>query len=160
MAHRGEVKVTIKRKDDGWIRASELAQMGTCERKVRFNYVLGDRRSPDQALAARRGDLAHQAFYREGLALAGAQAPQSRCCIATAVLGHGKDTAVLREFRDQVLRRFSIGRLVIDLYYVAGPLMIGFVRTHPVVFLVAEAMLHTAALLVRPINRLARKQAA
>ena len=45
--------------------ASELAQMGVCERLVMFEHQFGKRRTVDQHRAAMRGLRAHRRFYRE-----------------------------------------------------------------------------------------------
>lgn len=45
------------------VSASELAQMGVCERLVVFEYRYGKRRTKAQRQAIQRGLLAHQRFY-------------------------------------------------------------------------------------------------
>jgi len=47
------------------VSASELAQMGVCERLVVFEHRYGKRRTMEQQLAIKRGLLAHERFYRE-----------------------------------------------------------------------------------------------
>ena len=47
------------------VSASELAQMGVCERLVVFEHRYGKRRTVEQQLAINRGLLAHERFYRE-----------------------------------------------------------------------------------------------
>lgn len=53
--------------DDRPISASELAQMGRCERLVLFEHLHGSRRTKSQQMDRRRGLLAHQKFEQEGL---------------------------------------------------------------------------------------------
>lgn len=48
------------------VSASELAQMGVCERLVVFEKCYGKRRSRMQRQAMHRGVHAHQRFYRAG----------------------------------------------------------------------------------------------
>ena len=47
------------------VSASELAQMGVCDRLVVFEHRNGTRRTVEQQQAIKRGLLAHQRFYRE-----------------------------------------------------------------------------------------------
>lgn len=46
------------------VSASELAQMGVCERLVVFEHRYGMRRTVEQQRAVARGRLAHVQFYR------------------------------------------------------------------------------------------------
>jgi hypothetical protein len=55
--------------DDGWIRASDLARMGTCERQVRFRSLHGVREMHELRAAAERGLKAHTGFPREGFSV-------------------------------------------------------------------------------------------
>ena len=98
--------------------ASELAQMGVCERLVVFEHRYGKRRLPDQRAAIERGRREHEKFYREGWI---ASAPPGRCFIATMVFGEGPETQTLRAFKDQVLRRTPTGRRLIATYYRVAP---------------------------------------
>lgn len=47
------------------VSASELAQMGVCERLVVLEHRYGKRRTVEQQRAAMRGLRAHERFYRE-----------------------------------------------------------------------------------------------
>ena len=96
------------------VSASELAQMGVCERLVVFEHRYGKRRLPEQRAAIERGRREHERFYREGRI---ASAPPGRCFIATIVFGEGPETWTLRAFRDQVLRRGPTGRRLIVTHY-------------------------------------------
>jgi len=58
--------------------ASELAQMGVCERLVVFEHRYGTRRTAEQQRAAMRGLRAHKRFYRERQ---GDSARQERCFV-------------------------------------------------------------------------------
>lgn len=47
------------------VSASELAQMGVCERLVVFEHHCGKMRTAEQLSAIKRGRRAHRRFYRE-----------------------------------------------------------------------------------------------
>ena len=47
------------------VSASELAQMGVCERLLVFEHQFGKLRSAEQQSAIERGRRAHRRFYRE-----------------------------------------------------------------------------------------------
>jgi hypothetical protein len=65
-----------------YVRASELAEMGTCERRVLFEHHYGKRRSRAQVEAIDRGVRAHERFYREALAATSAAVRRrGRCFI-------------------------------------------------------------------------------
>lgn len=48
-----------------WVSATQLAQMGICERQVVLDHLLGLRLTAEQRTAMRRGCDAHAAFKRE-----------------------------------------------------------------------------------------------
>ena len=100
------------------VSASELAQMGVCERRVKFEHDRGRRRTPEQLQAMERGLRAHEEFYREGQDVPRAG---GRCFVATLVFGEAPETRVLRCFRDQVLRPWPLGRRFIVTYYRFAP---------------------------------------
>ena len=100
------------------VSASDLAQMGLCERLVVFEHRYGKRCLPAQRAAIERGRREHERFYREGRI---APASPGRCFIATMVFGEGPETQTLRAFRDQVLRRGPTGRRLIVTYYGIAP---------------------------------------
>ena len=102
------------------VSASDLAQMGRCERLVVFEHLHGRRRTARQQRARARGLVEHEQFYREGLASAQADR-KGRCFIATCVFGEAWQTKMLRRFRDEVLRPSAWGRRVIRLYYRGAP---------------------------------------
>ena len=102
------------------VSASDLAQMGRCERLVVFEHLHGSRRTAGQQRARARGLVEHEQFYREGLVSAQAD-PKGRCFIATCVFGEAWQTEVLRRFRDEALRPSAWGRRVIRLYYRGAP---------------------------------------
>ena len=103
------------------VSASDLAQMGRCERLVVFEHLHGIRRAAGQQRARARGLVEHEHFYREGLAATAQAARKGRCFIATCVFGEAWQTEVLRRFRDEALRPSVWGRQVIRLYYRGAP---------------------------------------
>jgi hypothetical protein len=113
------VKKHARKKGPRAVGASELAQMGVCERLVVFEHRFGKRNTERQRIAIERGLKAHDRFYRDG-ALA-ASDKKGRCFIATLIFGPSHETAVLRMFRDRVLRRHATGRWLIGTYYRAAP---------------------------------------
>ena len=106
------------RRPSASVSASDLAQMGVCERLVVFEHRYGKRCLPEQWAAIERGRREHERFHREGRI---ASAPPGRCFIATMVYGEGPETQTLRAFRDQVLRRGPTGRRLIATYYRIAP---------------------------------------
>lgn len=127
------------------VSASELAQMGVCERLVLFEHRYGSRRSAQQRAAMARGDREHRRFFLEGQL-----ERRGRCFIATLVFGEGAEVTTLRLFRDRVLRRSSLGRRFILAYYRTAPGVCRLLEWHP--FLV-RAM----RVLLRPVVLVAGK---
>ena len=112
-----------RRSDNGrMVSASDLAQMGRCERLVMFEHRHGRRRTTWQQRARERGLIEHERFCREGLAASAQAARKGRCFIATCVFGdEAWQTQVLRQFRDVALRRNVWGRRLIWFYYRLAP---------------------------------------
>src|SRR5215510_8822100 len=109
------------------VTASELSQMGVCERLVRYEHQHGKLATRSQKQHRERGNAAHRQFMEDALH---SQRTDSRtdakpwCWIASAVYGpEAKETHVLRRFRDLVLRQAAIGRLAIALYYRYSPML-------------------------------------
>jgi hypothetical protein len=107
------------------VSASELAQMGVCERLVFFETTRGKRKSRCQLEAIDRGKKEHATFFRDGVRLRpSVQTSLSKpwCFCASLAWGpQAPETALLRKFRDRILRRLAAGRRVIRLYYRAAP---------------------------------------
>ena len=105
--------------------ASELAQMGACERFVFFEAKYGKRASRCQQEAIKRGRTEHAKFFRDGVrSQSDAQTSLSKPWCFCASLAWGPDapeTDLLRRFRDQILRRTAAGRSLIRGYYRAAP---------------------------------------
>ena len=60
------------------VRASELAQMGVCERLVVFDHRFGKRSTEHQRKAITRGLKTHDQFYGEGVLISGATAASEK----------------------------------------------------------------------------------
>lgn len=105
---------------DRMVSASDLAQMGRCEKLVVFEHLYGSRRTPLQQQARARGLVEHAQFYREGRAASTQANRKGRCFVATYVFGETWQTEELRRFRDEVLRPSAWGRRL-RLYYRGVP---------------------------------------
>jgi hypothetical protein len=105
--------------------ASELADMGYCEKKLLFEDRLGRRVSSERVESRLVGDAAHRAFHRDAVACApGLKSSDAKpwCFIASELFGSTAwETAALRLFRDRLLRQFAAGRTFIGLYYRYSP---------------------------------------
>lgn len=111
--------------DDGHVTASQLAEMGYCERKIRYEALCGKRTSLKRQEAQDRGNAAHVEFFNEGkqsLQGRGYSDHKPWCFIATLVFGPAaSETQALRALRDQVLRKSGWGRALIRAYYRKSP---------------------------------------
>jgi hypothetical protein len=120
------------------VSASELAQMGVCERRVKFERDRGRRRTPEQLQAMERGLRAHETFYRDGQ---DAVRAGGRCFVATLAFGDAPETLILRCLRDQVLRPWPLGRRFIGVYYRFAPAVCRFLDRRPSLLPVARWLL-------------------
>jgi hypothetical protein len=105
--------------DDDYISASDLAQLGFCERFVVLSARHGRQDPPDVSAARQRGTRAHDAFYEESRAIAQGPRPGGRrpCFLAQRVFQPGsRELAVLRQLRDEWLSRSVPGRWVVAAY--------------------------------------------
>ena len=118
------------------VSASELAQMGVCEQLVQFEHWYGQRRSARQRVDMVRGDREHRRFFLEGQA-----ERKGRCFIATLAFGEGTEVAVLRSFRDRVLRATPIGRALIFGYYRTAPGVCRLLEGRPRLVRITRALL-------------------
>lgn len=125
------------------VSASELAQMGVCERRVKFEHDRGRQRTPEQLRAMERGLRAHETHYRDGQHVARAG---GRCFVAMLLFGEAPETGVLRCFRDQVMRPRPLGRRFIVVYYRFAPAVCRFLDRCP-------SLLPVARWLVRGVVR-------
>ena len=117
------------------VSASELAQMGVCERRVKFGHDRGRQRTPEQLRAMERGLRVHEDFYRDGHDVA---RDGGRCFAAMLLFGEAPETRVLRCFRDQVMRPRPLGRRLIVVYYRFAPAVCRFLDRRPSLLPVAR----------------------
>jgi len=107
------------------VSASELAQMGACERLVLFEAMYGKRMSRCQQEAIGRGRREHDKFFKDGVrSQSDVQTSLSKpwCFCASLAWGpEAPETDLLRRFRDRILRRSGVGRRLIQLYYRTAP---------------------------------------
>ena len=100
------------------VSATELAEMGFCEKRVQLAYMYGEQATPEQRKAMARGQGAHKRYLEEGLAATA----DRRCFVATFVFGpDAQETQVLRAYRDAVLLRQRWGRALVAAYYRVAP---------------------------------------
>ncbi|ABM41795.1 conserved hypothetical protein [Acidovorax sp. JS42] len=100
------------------VSATELAEMGFCEKRVQLALLYGDQATPEQRKAMARGQAAHQRYLEEGLAATA----DRRCFVATFVFGpDARETQLLRAYRDAVLLRRRWGRILVAAYYRVAP---------------------------------------
>lgn len=119
------------KRDDGFVSASELAQMAYCERQVAFDAAFGRRATPERQAAQARGLRAHDEFYQESQRIARGSARKGQCFVATMALGDCEQTRALRAFRDLFLRRSRAGRRFIHVYYRISPRLCRWMRNKP-----------------------------
>jgi len=107
------------------VSASELAQMGACERLVLFEAKYGKRMSRCQQEAIERGRREHAKFFSDGVrSQSDVQTSLEKpwCFCASLAWGpEAPETDLLRRFRDRILRRTATGRSLIRGYYRASP---------------------------------------
>ncbi|MQA40576.1 CFI-box-CTERM domain-containing protein [Rugamonas aquatica] len=122
--------------DHAVVSASQLAQMGTCERLMRYEHRGGMRPGRQRTAAIERGNVEHRRFHAE--AVRSLQPPQASlpgkpwCFVATMLYGPDDPaTEVLRRFRDALLRPTIMGRALIRLYYRLSPDLCRLMQRHP-----------------------------
>ena len=129
------------------VSASELAQMGVCERLVLFEHQRGERHTARQLHDLARGRDAHDRFHRQGQA---EEARRGRCFVATLVFGESSETQALRDFRDQVMRPSVTGRRLIAAYYRMAPVACRLLMQRP-------GAIHVVRCMLRPVVWLAAR---
>ncbi|MES2356565.1 MAG: CFI-box-CTERM domain-containing protein [Pseudomonadota bacterium] len=126
-----------RQEKDKFVSASQLAQMGVCERYAYFESVYGKRYSREQRDAQDRGNHAHEVFLQE------AQLVNSKlntdedtkrwCFIAScAFTVDAPEVRTLRVFRDRFLRKSRIGRAFIINYYRYSPAVVRTMERHSI----------------------------
>ena len=123
--NQGQAVAAKMRGKKAMVSASELAQMGACERLVLFEARYGKRRSRCQQKAIERGRTEHDKFFKDGVrsqADVETSLSQPWCFCASLAWGpEAPETDLLRRFRDRILRRSAAGRRLIRLYYKTAP---------------------------------------
>jgi hypothetical protein len=118
-----------------YLPATKLAAMGHCETKILLEKKLGDRATPEQAVARKEGSAMHTRFDRVVRVAHNrplAQARDKRCFVATCVYGaEDARTEQLREYRDRVLAHVFAGRALISIYYVVSPWIVRLLERCP-----------------------------
>lgn len=113
------------RKQTKKVTASNLASMGSCERKILMEAKLGRRTSPSRRHAQAEGTNQHLKFFHEAVrskSNVAASEAKPWCFVASLVYGaDAPETKVLRNFRDRVLRQTRPGRSMIGFYYKKSP---------------------------------------
>lgn len=127
------------------VSASDLAQLGYCERVVHLDWRHGAKRSQEQVMAQARGNQAHEQFYRDSLEVARVSQTKGKCFVATMALGECAETNALRAFRDLYLRRSDVGRWCIGVYYRVSPALCHAMERRPVAMPVVRGMVKAAA---------------
>jgi hypothetical protein len=137
---------------DAFAAATDLAQMGVCEKRMLFEATLGKRRSATQERDSGRGTARHDRFHRDAVRyrpeVKTSEPRSTRCFVATAVFGESAETQTLRQFRDTVLMRHCTGRAATALYYLVGPWIADFL-------LAGRRRQAIARALLRPVVRTA-----
>lgn len=111
-----------QKRDPATVSATELAEMGFCEKRVLLAHLHGERLTSEQLRSVDLGRKAHARFYREGLTAASEARADRRCFVATCLYGETAwQTEILRRFRDRILLRSRLGCRLVDAYYAIGP---------------------------------------
>jgi hypothetical protein len=137
--------MSMNRTERELVSASELAQLGYCERVAHFDWRYGAKRTAEQVHAQERGNAAHDRFYQDGIAIARASEKKGRCFVATLALGECAETQELRAFRDLYLRRTAAGRWFIGVYYRSGPVVCDWLGGRSSVLRVVRVCIRLAA---------------
>jgi hypothetical protein len=130
----------------GWVRASDLAQLGVCERLVLYEQRFGKRRTREQARAAARGDAAHDDFLRAARVLnpsvkTSLEAKPGCFVASVAFAADAAETDALRQFRDRCLRPTRVGRIFIAAYYRHAPALAAAMLRHALLRRLVRALL-------------------
>lgn len=131
-----------RRKKSKTVSASELAQMGVCERLVVFEHRYGKRSTASQRAAIERGLEEHHRFYLQGIDIS---EKKGRCYIATLIFGATWEVTALKAFRDRLLRPYTVGRWLIGVYYRTAPTFCKVLERWPSLQPVARVILRPIA---------------
>ena len=107
------------------VRASDLAKMAACEQKLVYEKRYGERFTRTQRERIGDGNHGHARYLREAFVLnprVSSSEKKPWCFIATELWGErARETEMLRSFRDGVLRRYWLGRVLMRAYYRSSP---------------------------------------
>ena len=118
---------------------TEIVDTVYCEQKAVFDKTIGDARPADVLAKARQGRFEHLRFEVEGRTQA---AIDKRCFIASRVFGiDAPETVFLRAWRDAVLQRSCVGRLLVAAYYAVSPWLVQAMDAAPVLARCAKVSL-------------------
>lgn len=121
------------------VSATELAEMGFCEKRVQLAYIYGEQVTPGQRQAMVRGQEAHRRYLEEGLAATS----DRRCFVATFVFGpEARETQVLRAYRDTVPLHRRWGRALVEAYYRIAPAGCRVMERSPATVVGVRSLLH------------------
>lgn len=94
--------------------ATELAEMGLCEKRVQLRHRLGVRQLKEQEARTAHGLREHRRYFEEGAAATRSAGFGGRCLIVSRIFGDTAwQTNALRRSRDGVLLTKSWGRQVV-----------------------------------------------
>lgn len=138
--------------------ASDLAQMGTCERLVFFEARYGRRPSAGQRQAMARGRTEHRSFFQDAVAAkSGARADTAKpwCfCASLAWSPRASQTRRLRRFRGLDLRKSAGGRWLTRLYYKNSTARCRRHQRHPILVVALRLALTPAVWLASAVTAL------
>lgn len=113
------------RKHPRRLSATDLAELGRCERQAMYRYHKhAERVHPALAVARRRGIAEHDRRHQEVISSRSDATRSDRgpCFIASAIYGpYAWQTEVLRDWRDRALLPTRAGRILVGIYYRVSP---------------------------------------
>lgn len=137
----------LRRSDSGrMVSASDLAQMGRCERLVVFEQLHGRRRNARQQRAWERGRIEHRLFYLEGRAASGYADEKEDGVLAGGVFGESRKTRQARRFRHVTLRPGIFGRWAVRRFCRVLPVICSVLCRWPALRFLARVVLKAIAL--------------
>ena len=132
-----------KSRENRYVTASEMADMGKCERLVVLDSIHGKQYSTLTEELRQDGKEEHRRHHVEVQRYAepGGRYDE-RCFIATAVYGHGAwQTELLRKWRDDVLLPNPLGRVATRIYYIISPAVIDLMKNKPKIIELTRSIL-------------------
>lgn len=113
----------------GSVSATALSKMVVCEQQAMLEArgIKPARLTREQKQSLSLGDKEHARHHKMAL-----KHHDARCFIATSVYGaNSLQTKTLRQFRDQWLIPYPVGRLAVSMYYRLSPRVALFMDRHP-----------------------------